>query len=184
MMMPVEINQWRATIGCFHISMQNLPPLGKTVKPYSTLFQICKLYWFCCCFTTILVLALSLTLKTLFLAVHFVAKNAPFLPLFARVHRFVETAIYMSIQLIKRIPPGIAGLFRHKYHSGKQFLFLYTYIYTGCMTCNILHTQWLVFRTILLSGDVETNPGSETLDFCCWNLNSITAHDFFVSLTN
>ena len=30
----------------------------------------------------------------------------------------------------------------------------------------------------MLSGDVETNPGPETLDFCCWNLNSITAHDF------
>ena len=40
--------------------------------------------------------------------------------------------------------------------------------------------QWLAFRTILLllSGDVETNPGPETLDFCCWNLNSITADDF------
>ena len=33
---------------------------------------------------------------------------------------------------------------------------------------------------ILLSGDVEPNPGPgpETLKFCCWNLNSITAHDF------
>ena len=93
-------------------------------------------------------------------------------------HTNLKTAICTTIQLIKRIPPGIAGLFRYKYRSVKQFLFLYTYIYTGCITCNILHTQWLVFRTILLSGDVETNPGLETLDFCCWNLNSITAHDF------
>ena len=46
------------------------------------------------------------------------------------------------------------------------------------MTCYTLHTQWLVFATILLCGDVETNPGPETLDFCCWNLNSIAAHDF------
>ena len=38
--------------------------------------------------------------------------------------------------------------------------------------------QWLVFRVILLSGDVETNPGPETLDFCTWNLNSIIAHDY------
>ena len=29
-----------------------------------------------------------------------------------------------------------------------------------------------------LSGDVETNPGPETLDFCCWNLNTIAVHDF------
>ena len=126
-MMPVEINQWRATIGCFPISIQNLPPLSKTVKAFSTVFQICKLYWFCCCFTATSVLALPLTLMTQFLAVHFVAKNAPFLPLFARVHRFVETVIYTTIQLIKRIPPGIAGLFRCKYRSVKHFLFLYTY---------------------------------------------------------
>ena len=33
-------------------------------------------------------------------------------------------------------------------------------------------------RTILLSGDVETNSGPETLGFCTWNLNSITAYDF------
>ena len=46
------------------------------------------------------------------------------------------------------------------------------------MTCNILHTQWLVFKTLLLSGDIEINPGPETLDFCTWNLNSITAYDF------
>ena len=41
-----------------------------------------------------------------------------------------------------------------------------------------LHVQWLVLWTVLLSGDVETNPGPETLDFCTWNLNSITAYDF------
>ena len=35
-----------------------------------------------------------------------------------------------------------------------------------------------MFKAILLSGDVETNPGPETLDFCCWNLNSIAAYDF------
>ena len=45
------------------------------------------------------------------------------------------------------------------------------------MTCYTLHTLW-VFREILLSGDVETYPGPETLNFCSWNLNSIIAHDF------
>ena len=41
-----------------------------------------------------------------------------------------------------------------------------------------LNAQWLVLWTVLLSGDVETNPGPETLDFCTWNSNSITACDF------
>ena len=36
----------------------------------------------------------------------------------------------------------------------------------------------MAYRTILLSGDIEINPGPETLDFCCWNLNSIVAYDF------
>ena len=34
------------------------------------------------------------------------------------------------------------------------------------------------FRSIQLSGDIETNPGQGTLDFCCWNLNSIAANDY------
>ena len=31
---------------------------------------------------------------------------------------------------------------------------------------------------IMLCGDVETNPGPDTFNFCCWNLNSITSYDF------
>ena len=57
-------------------------------------------------------------------------------------------------------------------------IFWYAYFYTGCVTFYTLHTQWLVFRTILLSGDVEINPGPETLNFCTWKLKSITAYDF------
>ena len=36
----------------------------------------------------------------------------------------------------------------------------------------------MVPRLILLSCDVEPNSGPETFKFCCWNLNSIIAHDF------
>ncbi len=44
----------------------------------------------------------------------------------------------------------------------------------------MLHAQWTVYRTILLSGDIETNPGPPfgSFNFCSWNLNSICAHDF------
>ena len=47
----------------------------------------------------------------------------------------------------------------------------------ACIACYALHIGWLILRIILLSGDVETNPGPESLDFCCWNLNSIIAYD-------
>ena len=51
-----------------------------------------------------------------------------------------------------------------------------------CMAHYILHTQWLAFRTLLLSDDVVLNPVPESFTFCTWNLNSITAHDFYGSV--
>ena len=45
------------------------------------------------------------------------------------------------------------------------------------MVGHMLHSHW-VFRAILLSGGVETNPGPDALSFCSWNLNSIISHDF------
>ena len=108
-----------------------------------------------------------------FFAVHSVATQLRFLPLFARVHHFAKTVLYVSVELLKRIPIGVIVLVRYKYFHSQ-----YAYFYTACVVYYTLHIQWLVSRTILLSGDVETNPGPDTLDFCCWNLNSITAHDF------
>ena len=60
----------------------------------------------------------------------------------------------------------------------RRFIFLHAYFYIGCRACYILHTQWLVFKTLRLCGDIEINPDPETFDFCTWNLNSITAYDF------
>ena len=94
------------------------------------------------------------------------------------MHCLAKIAIYTAVELLKRAPCGIIGLIRQKRSLFKHFLFMYAYFYIGCITCCTLHTQWLIFRTILLSGDVETNPGPETLGFCCWNLNNIAAYDF------
>ena len=86
--------------------------------------------------------------------------------------------LYVTAELFTRFPLGVIVVIRHKYRAFKQFHSQYVYFNIACATCFILHIQWLVFRIILLSGDVETNPGPETLDFCCWNLNSIAGHDF------
>ena len=177
-MMEVEINQWRATIGCFRVSIQTSSPLSKNIRPFSVLVHVLKLYWFCCCFIAIAIIVLPSALMTHFLAVHSVATQLHFLPLFAHVHRLAKIVVYTTVELFKRIPRLIIGLIHCKRLAVKQFAFLYAYFYIGCITCYTLHTQWLVFRTLLLSGDVEINPGPETLDFCTWNLNSITAHDF------
>ena len=175
-MMPVEINQWRATIGCFLV--QSLSPLNKMLRPFSIFLPILKLYWFCSCFIAISTLVLPLTITIQFLAINSVATQFCFLPLFAHTHRFAKLVVYMTVELLKRIPLAVIGLIRFKRPFLKKVLFAYVYFYIGCLTCYTLHAQWLVCRTILLSGDVESNPGPETLDFCCWNLNSISAYDF------
>ena len=130
-----------------------------------------ELYWFCYWFIAVSIPVLPFTLTVQFLAVHSIAPELCFVPLFARIHRSAKIVLYISVELFKRISLGI--IVRYKYCPSR-----YAYFYTACLACCSLHIQWLVFRIILLSGDVETNPGPETLDFCTWNLNSIIAHDF------
>ena len=163
--MPVEINQWRATIGCFCLSMQRLSPLGKAVKPLSILFQVLKLYWFCCSFIVISILVLPVTLTIQFLALHSVATQLHFLPLFARTYCLAKIAIYTAVELLKRAPCGIIGLIRQKRSLFKHFLFMYAYFNIGYLTCYTLHTQWLIFRTILLSEMLKLTPVLKRLIF-------------------
>ena len=166
------------TTGCFYPSMQLSLPVSKTIRPVSMFTQVFKLYWFCCCFIAISILVLPFALTAQFLAVHTVVTQLRFLPLFARLHQLAKGIIYTTVELLKRIPLALIGLVRFKDSAVRRFLFLYSYFYIGCLTCYTLHAQWLVFRTILLSGDIESNPGPETLDFCTWNLNNIIAHNY------
>ena len=146
-MMPVEINQWRATIGCFRVSIQKLSPLKKSVKPFSVFLQILKLFWFCYSFIAISILALPFTLTIQFLTVHCVTTQSPFLPLFARVHHIAKTVLYTTIELFKRIPLGVIGLVRYKHATVRQFLFLYAYCYIGMG----MGLEFLVMFSIVLS---------------------------------
>ena len=54
-------------------------------------------------------------------------------------------------------------------------------LFSTFVTCYLLY--WLYILLIILSGDVELNPGpkrkaAQTLSVCHWNLNSICAHNF------
>ena len=126
--MPVEINQWRATIGCFRASIQKLLPISKNSTSFSFLFQLFRLCWFCCCFIAISILALPLALVIQFFAVHALAIHLCILPLFARMHHFAKVVIYTLYELLKRIPLGIICLVRYKHLAVKHHLFLYTYL--------------------------------------------------------
>ena len=117
MMMPVDISQWRVTIGCFSVSMQKFSPVSKSVRLLSLVVQIFKLYWFCLFFVALAVIALPFTLTIQFLAVHSVPTQSCFLPLFARVHHFVKKILYVSVELVERIPLGIVVAVRYKYFN-------------------------------------------------------------------
>ena len=150
-MMLVEINQWRATIGCFILSIQLLSSLSKGARPLCVLVDILELYWICCCFIAVSIIVLPLTLMIHFLPVHSVATQLHLMPLFAHIHRLAKIVIYTTVELFKHIPCLIIVLTHCKRLAVKQFIFLYAYFYTGCITCYTFHTQWLVFRTILLA---------------------------------
>ena len=123
------------------------------------------------------ILGLPLTFILQFLAIHSMKTQPWFLLFFARVHHCMKVVIYVTAELTKRIPLAVGSLIRYKHVAVSKLLFGYAYFYIVCMTCYTLQLHW-AFRAILLSGDIETNPGPETLNFCSWNLNSIIAYDF------
>ena len=87
--------------------------------------------------------------------------------------RSAKIVLYVSVEFFKGIPLGVIVIVRYKYFPAQH-----VYFYIACVAFCFLHTQWLVLRTILLSGNVVNTAGPETLDFCIWNLNSSTTYDF------
>ena len=166
-MMLVELNQWRATIGCFRASIKTSSPMSRIVQPFSVLSRALELCLFFYCFIAISIIVLPLVIIVQPLAMHTtIATQLYFLPLFARMHRPTKIVVYPTIELHKRIPHAIFGLACYKRKTAKHILFPYVHFYIGCITCYTLFTQWLVFRMILHSGDLEINPGPDALDFC------------------
>ena len=76
------------------------------------------------------------------------------------MHRSAKIILYISVELFKQIPLCVIVIVQYKYFHSRYVCF-----YTACVACCTLHMQWLVFRVILLNGDLEINPGPETLYF-------------------
>ena len=71
-------------------------------------------------------------------------------------------------------------VFRGNGSKYKKITFIWA-LFSTFVTCNLL--CWLYILLIILSGDVELNPGpkrkaAQTLSICHWNLNSICAQNF------
>ena len=113
-----------------------------------------------------------------FVVAYFMAGQECFLPLVAHVHRHAKMITCKSVQFLKRNRCAIFKLFYYQCSVVRLLAFLYVYYYAGYTSCYILDKLWLLFKVILLSGDIETNLDPDTLDFCTWNLNSITANYF------
>ncbi len=101
-----------------------------------------------------------------------------FIQLFSPIYAHVKIFAYFALQLFIRVPKALYLLFVRKRDAIKYCLLFSLKMYIICLIYDMLHVQWVFLRKLLLSRNVELNPGPETLSFCCWNLNSITAYDF------
>ena len=125
---------------------------------------------------TVFPIASSLTIQ--FFAQLSMAPKLRFLPFFANVHHCVKKVIYTTLEFLKRSPLCAISPVRYESFVVRQFLLAHKYFYMECLRWNTLRWQWLIFWTTLLHGDAKMNLGPETIDFCTWNLNIITAYDF------
>ena len=176
--MPVDTNHWRAAIASFRLSLNTRANVHLQIKPLSTFLSISKLYIFCCIFVLISIPVLPLTLVVQIAANFSFYPNNRFMHVFAWLYSSVKAMVYVFFELIKRFP--FLFLDPHKRTSLKFLLLRYAYFYAICLVCYTLHLHWTTHKAIMMSGDVETNPGPDhsTFSFCSWNLNSICAHDF------
>ena len=148
------------------------------VRPMSMFLSISKLYIFCCILVLISIPVLPLTMVVQIAANFSFYANTRFLHVFAGLYSSVKAIIYVLSELIKRVP--ILFLDPYKCMKLKSFYLRYTYIYATCLVCYTLHLQWTTYKTFVMSGDVEINPGPDhsTFNFCSLNLNSICARNF------
>ena len=95
----------------------------------------------------------------------------------AGIYSILGQILYLTFDLSKRTSVVVFSIISSNCLVVTKIHFSLVYFYIGSSAWHKLNID-LSFRDILLSGEVETNPGPETLEFCSWNLNSIIAHDF------
>ena len=171
MMMPVDMNRWRAAIGCFraivfsHLQIRGIP------QQYPYCVAAINVCCFCYLFILLSVFLLPFAITAHFFSVHTLKPPSPFLHLFSYLyHLATSTTIYKIHKFLKQL--------KNCYRVCIACCRLSLHTFRRCTTCEKIILCWLVYMIIMLCGDVETNPGPDTFNFCCWNLNSITSYDF------
>ena len=140
---------------------------------FSTFFSLIQLYLFCMVFIFLSVMVLPLSVFS-----YSINHNSSFYRTFAEKYSTAKSVLFSMLELIKKICFLSFYLINRK--SLIDLLLIYCNSYAAFLTCYMLYLQWTIHKHILLSVDIEKNPGPdrETLQFCSWNLNSISAHEY------
>ena len=176
-MMQVDLSQWRAAIGTFHLSSFATRQMRKFLF-LSMVLTVLRFYLFCCFLIMVSVLLLPLSIIIQVRAEYTCYPYSSSLHVFARLYAYAKITLYTVLQLTKRLHLIIPAA--SKCLIVNRLPHVFGYPYALFVLYYMLHMQWITYRTTLLSGDIERNPGPNlsTFNFCTWNLNSITAHDF------
>ena len=139
---------------------------------FPVIFPLFKLYMLCLVF-----IFMSTLISPFSMILHMTYQqtfnpNPCFLHTIAETFILIKLIIFTTLKSVKRISSYIS-YFPHRKWPRCIFII--------CITCHILQLQWLIFKHILLSVDIEKNPSPDqgTFKFCSWNLNSLSAHDYF-----
>ncbi len=149
-----------------------------TISFLLIMLTVLRFYLFCCFFVMVSVLLLPFSFIIQVCAEYTFYPSSTFLQVFASLYAYAKILLYTVLELTKRLHFIIPRAL--KCFTVKRLPHVYGYPYALFVLYYMLHMHWITHRTILLSGDIETNPGPNlnTFNFCTWNLNSITAHDF------
>ena len=89
---------------------------------------------------------------------------------------------YILSHVIPSLLTFLDSLLTGKFHR-KPYIFQSTSSSYLIRLHSFMHFFWFYIKKIILSGDVETNPGPQSkrcqeFSICHWNLNSIATHSF------
>ncbi len=177
--MLVDTSQWRAAIGLFRLSSCVSLRMPLSIRASLMMWHVLRLYTFCYIFITLAIFILPFSMITQGILLYFGCSQFSFLHVFAHSYSRCKKVFHLTwnltvLTLIQLCSNCSCAVIR-------KVVFLYCYGYVVCAFLYMHYTQWVIFKSILLSGDVEENPGPDSgiFKFCTWNLNSIAAHDFF-----
>ena len=96
--------------------------------------------------------------------------------------KIINLLFYIISHVVPVLLTFLYGLLTGKFHRKSN---IFQSILSSCLIRlhSFMHFFWFYIKKIIISGDVETNPGPQSkrcqeFSICLWNLNSIATHSF------